>query len=347
MDVREHLSQHERVEQLPLVTESATVTLAEAMDDNRTEAVEDAIRGQLEPLDGANWLDEIHDGAEYQWEELSERLDAIDVSEHRRDDISTLVDRLERAYPSLLQVRVRAEEELDFAPGQYVTLQFHDTPRAYSLADSPNEDELAFGVRRVPGGRLTSDLFQELEVGDQVVVRGPNGEMTLDEPSNRDMVFLATGTGAAPFKSMIDYTFEEGRDTVDGEQRDVWLFLGCGWEDDIPHREHFRELADERENFHFVPTLTRESLLTDWDGETDYVQQVFIKYLDDELDETDLPDAFADVATERPKTDVDARIRPENTELYACGVTAMVTTLVRAAKAVGVPEDSMQYEGFG
>ncbi|WP_135302701.1 FAD-binding oxidoreductase [Haloarcula amylovorans] len=347
MEVREHLSQHERAEQLPLVTESATVTLAEAMDRNRTEEVEDAIREQLEAVDGANWLSEIHDGAEYQWEELADRLDTVDISDYRRDDISTLVDRFERAYPSLLRVRVRVDEKLNFAPGQYVTLQFHDTPRAYSLSDSPNEDELGFGIRRVPGGRLTSDLFQELEVDDQVVVRGPNGEMTLDDPSNRDMVFLATGTGAAPFKSMIDYTFEEDRDTVDGEQRDVWLFLGCGWEDDIPHREHFEDLAAERENFHFVPTLTREPLLTDWDGETDYVQQVFIKHLGDELDETELPNGFADMATEQPKTDIDERIHPENTELYACGVTAMVTTLVRAAKAVGVPEDSMQYEGFG
>jgi CDP-4-dehydro-6-deoxyglucose reductase len=168
--------------------------------------------------------------------------------------------------------------------------------------------------------------------------------MVLDGPSDRDLVFMATGTGVAPFKSMIDYVFEHGWD----EGRHVWLFLGCGWEDDLPYREAFREYDRTREGFHFVPSLTREELLTDWAGETDYIQRVLLSYLDDDaLDGVSLPSELAAYRDAEPARDIDARIDPADVELYACGITAMVGTLVAAARAVGVNDEHMEYEGFG
>jgi len=61
-------------------------------------------------------------------------------------------------------------------------------------------------------------------------------------------VFLATGTGVAPFKSMIDYVFGTGRDEYGGVERDVWPFLGAAWRDDLPYREAFRGLVRTHEN---------------------------------------------------------------------------------------------------
>lgn len=348
MDLPSHLSQHERAAQLPLVTKDARVTLAEPMDRNRNDEVLSAVRDQIAAVGERSWLSDVDAGSTYRWAALFERLRAAGASSARLDRVRTLADRFDRPYPSLLRLRVKADVDIDFAPGQYVTLRVGDTPRAYSLANSPTEDELEFCIKLVPGGRLTSDLFEHVDVGDRVVVRGPNGHMVLDPPSSRDMVFLATGTGVAPFKSMIDYTFETGRDAVDGEPRDIWLFLGCGWEDDLPHREHFRRLDAEHDHFHFVPTLTREPLLTDWDGETDYVQSVFVAHVsEDALAGARLPEALADARERAPKSGVDARIDPSNAELYACGISAMVATLVRAARSVGVPVSEMQYEGFG
>lgn len=101
-----------------------------------------------------------------------------------------------------------------------------------------------------------------LAVGDHLSIRGPfGGEFVLQEPSTRDLVFLATGTGVAPLKSMIDYCFEEGLDEYRGTRRDVWLFLGASWVDDLPNYDAFRELSTARDNFHFVPTASRESFL--------------------------------------------------------------------------------------
>lgn len=346
--VPRHLSQHERAEQLRLVTDSATVTVHEAMDNSRNREVRDALRGALASVGDESWLDEVKSGADYDWPTLFERLDGADASDRTIGAVETLAERIERPYPSLLRMRVDPETDVDFAPGQYATVRAHGTPRAYSIANSPSEDELEFAIRRVPGGRLTSDLFVNVRVGDEVVVRGPNGDMVLNDPSGRDIVFLATGTGVAPFKSMIDYCFERGWDEHEGERRDVWLFLGCGWKDDLPYRDAFRELDRRKPNFHFVPTLTREHLLSDWPGESDYVQQVFVKYLDEAaLDGVELPESLAPFRAADPALDVSARIDPEETNVYACGITAMVETLVRTARSVGVPEKHMQFEGFG
>jgi CDP-4-dehydro-6-deoxyglucose reductase len=346
--VPRHASQHERAERLRLVTDEATVTLHEPMDRGRNRTVLDAIRRELADAGGESWLRAVKSGADYDWPALVERLRAAGARRGTVAAVETLAERFERPYPSLLRLRVDPDTDVDFSPGQYVTLRVRGTPRAYSVASAPGAEELEFAIRRVPGGRLTSELFEDVRVGDEVVVRGPNGDMVLDDPSTRDVAFLATGTGVAPFKSMIDYLFARGWDEQGGRRRHVWLFLGCGWEDDLPYRAAFRALDRERENFHFVPSLTREPLLSDWDGETDYVQRAFVTYLEEgALSGVTLPRSLAPFRTASPATDVDARIDPERTELYACGVTAMVRTLVRAARAVGVPDDHMQFEGFG
>lgn len=347
MEIPRHLGHHEVAKELPLVTDSGTVTLVEAMDHNRVRQARNAIQSLLGEAHHTPWV--AHGTSSDRWGQLRETVRrAVDIDAGRAADIETLIDRIERPYPSLVRVRVALEDPLNFAPGQYATLRAFNTPRPYSIASSPNDDELEFCIRLVPGGRLTSKLFEGLDPGDEVTVRGPAGHMVLDPPTERGIVFLATGTGVAPYKSMIDYIFEEGRDIVDGQPRDIWLFLGCGWEDDLPYREAFREYDATHDHFHFVPTLTREHLLSGWDGESDYVQQVMLKYVaEDALVGAELPERLEPYRDAEPALDVDARIDPERIELFACGVTAMVTVLVRAARAVGVPEERMQYEGFG
>ncbi len=348
MDVPRHASALERAEELPLVTESATVTVHEAMDRGRNDEVRAALRERVASVGEASWLRDVKSGADYDWEALDDRLADAGADEETRDAVETLGERIDRPYPSLLRLRVDPDDDMEFAPGQYAALRAEDTPRAYSIANAPGEPELEFAIRRVPGGRLTSELFTRLDEGDTVTVRGPNGDMVLRDPTERDVVFLATGTGVAPFKSMIDHLFEQGHDEFRGTTRQVWLFLGCGWADDLPYRQAFRQLDRERSNFHFVPTLTREPLLSDWEGETDYVQEVFVRYLTDEaLAGVELPGSLDRSRDAEPALGLDERIDPDGTVVYACGVTAMVETLVEAARAVGVPDDQMEYEGFG
>lgn len=346
MSIRDHLSQHEAADQLPLVTDAGRVTAIEPMDENRTEAIRAAVADRLRSHGKGQWVHEEVD-AEHaddvtiDWDPVSEF--AEDTSD---DELTDLLDRYDRPYPSLTRIQVAPDTPVAFAAGQYATIEFDGTPRPYSIASAPGDDELEFCIRRVPGGKLTSELFTYMNVGDEVTVRGPNGEFVLQEPSERDLVFLATGTGVAPLKSMIAYTFAEGRDEVDGAQRDVWLFLGCGWRDDLPYHDWFESLAADHENFHYVPSCTREQALTEWDGESDYVQRVLMKYVETDPDAT-LDGDLTSYLEKEPNRDVDARIDPANVEVYACGITAMVNTLVDSVEQLGVDGRYIDAEGFG
>jgi CDP-4-dehydro-6-deoxyglucose reductase len=364
MRIRQYLSQHETIEDLPLITESAVVADVSAMDRNRNDEVLDELRATLDEHGTDEWRENrpAADDACEDW--IGEQLGQADhiegdtpldryLSENPRDGtpgrkLTALQERYLQPYPSLLQIRVETDEPVEFAAGQYISVRYEDTTRVYSISSSPTRDELEFCIGRVPGGEMTSELAVELEPGDTVTLRGPYGELVLEDPSSRDVVFLATGTGVAPLKSMIDYLFEEEWDRYEGEQRDVWLFLGALWKDSVPYYDVFQEYAEERSNFHFVPTVDMESFLTDWDGETAFVQQTLVKYLDeDALDDQSLPEEFERFREEGPRYSISARLRPDRMEVYACGLSAMVTSLVDVVERLGVPPEHTQFEGFG
>lgn len=364
MRVREHLSQHEAAEELPLITESAVVREVTAMDRSRNDVIVAALRETLDEYGSDRWREErpSTEAAREDW--IQDRLDPIDhleggtpLSEYLgagwRDGaigekLAALQGRFLQPYPSLLRIAVEPGEPVEYVAGQYLSVRYHDVTRVYSVASSPNREDVEFCVRRVPGGRLTSELAVDLDPGEEVTLRGPYGELMLEPPSPRDVVFMATGTGVAPFKGMIDYLFEEGMDRYHGERRDVWLFLGAAWEDTLPYADAFSDYAAAHENFHFVPTLSRESYLTDWEGETAYVQHSLVKYVDDDaLGDRTLPDEFRPFLNRAPRYPIDARLDPSSMEVYACGLNAMVYSLVDAVERLGVPPGHTQFEGFG
>ncbi|WP_459192466.1 ferredoxin--NADP reductase [Halosimplex sp. J119] len=344
MTVREHASKHDRISDLPLVTESATVVEAEAMDRDRTAEVREAVDHWFERAGLADRYDTVSDYED--WGQLVQELRADGYHSFARR-CGALRERYERPHPMLTRIEFEPDESFEYLAGQYVGLRYCGESRAYSLASSPTSDTVEICVRRVPGGDLSPQLCADLQVGDRVTMRGPRGELVLDDPSKRDLVFLATGTGVAPLKGMTDYVFETGLDEVDGQQRDVWVFLGAAWEDDLPYREAFREYAAERDNFHFVPCLSREPYLSKWDGETDYVQHAFVKHVDDAAVTASLGRELERWLGESPDSGVDERIDPGNAEVYACGLNAMVHSLVDAAASVGVPDRFIEAEGFG
>ena len=364
MRIRRHLAQHETAEELPLVTESAVVTDVSAMDRNRTDEVVTELRVTLDEHGTDAWRRDRPSTDEACEDWLGEQLDEVDhldggtpltryVSEGDQADavgekLTALQERYLQPYPSLLRITVETDDPVEFAAGQYISLRYQETTRVYSIASSPTCAELEFCVGRVPGGQMTSELAVDLDAGDTVTLRGPYGELLLEEPSPRGIVFLATGTGAAPLKSMIESLFATGRDRYEETVRDVWLILGGAWEDTLPYRETFQSYADEYDNFHFVPTVSRESYLTEWTGETAYVQYTLAKYLaDGVVDGQSLPAAFERYRTKPPRYPIDARLDPSQLEVYACGLDAMVTSLVDAVERLGVPPEHTQFEGFG
>lgn len=343
-EVREHRSQHDDILDLPLVSDSARVTDVERMDMDRRPEVTAAIKGWISDHDLTDAYGPIEGPAD--WTGLPDRLvtDGYPVVARQ---IATLAERYDRPKPMLVRARFATDEPFDFVAGQYVGLRYRGTPRAYSIANSPTEEGIEICVRRVPGGKLSPQLCDSLTVGEEVTLRGPYGELVLGDHSARDVVFLATGTGVAPLKSMIDYLFDTGRDVYDGTERDVWLFLGAAWRDDVPYRAAFRALHDRQENFHFVPCLSREPVLTDWEGEAEYVQHALLKHTDRSVVPASLGQPLERRLDSRPRSGVEARIDPTDIDVYACGINAMVYSLVRTAEQMGVPPERIESEGFG
>ncbi|MFB6270044.1 MAG: FAD-binding oxidoreductase [Halobacterium sp.] len=341
--MREHDAQHEHAQSLPLVSRSATVTEVEALDrDRRPE-----IRQRLRDLAATHGFeDDVDLDGDIDWDAVFRA--ATGASRRLAPQVGAFRDRFQRAKPALTRIAFETDRPIDFAAGQYLSIRYGDRTRAYSIASSPNRSDTELCVRRVPDGRLSPRLCEELSVGDRLAVRGPNGHLLLENPSERDVVFLATGTGVAPMKSMLDYTFEEGRDEFDGEQRDVWLFLGAAWRDDLPYHDDFRALDAAHENFHYVPCLSREPWLSAWDGETDYIQDAMLKYVDERaLDDAAFGRHTAELLGDRPAVDTDARIDPHELEVYACGINAMVYSLETAVLRLGVPQTYVHCEGYG
>lgn len=354
MTVQQYMTQHELVDAEPLVSEEAMVISKTARDQRRNKEVRNAVQEILRDRGRKEWTDDVVLEEHIDWSRLWDHVHDHRVGGRLERTFRTLQERYERAYPSLITLQFAPQTEFDYVPGEYITVHYRHVPRPYSVASSPNREHIEICVRRVPGGRLTTLLCDDLEAGERIHVRGPfsgsfvGGEFLLQEPSERDVVFLATGTGVAPFKSMIDYAFEEGFDEYDDGQRDVWLFLGASWKDDLPYDEQFRTLDDEHANFHYVPTLSRESLLTHWDGETAYVQRVFAKYLDpDTVVPSDLPADVQPYVGEETSYDITERIDPRDAEVYACGINAMVYEIVSVAESAGVPLEFIRGEGYG
>lgn len=325
------------VSELPLVTDTGHITRVRAFDRHR----EAEMRASVSRILTEHGLADAVAGETVNWQQAM--ADAERLPAHHRRKLRQLRDRLERAYPSLVELTIDVGDDIDYAPGQFIGFRYEGRSRAYSLASSPNDDDLALCIRRVPGGRMTDHLLSNAAVSDEVTIRGPQGHFTLDEDSTKDLAFLATGTGVAPLRGMIRYLYQEDL----GDDRDVWLFYGTGWEDDLAYREEFRALEREHSGFHFVPTLTRERTATTWRGETDYVQQTVLKYLADDVTPPGLDRDLRKFLSRVPETDAPATIDPSNLQVYACGISAMVNTLEDVVHSVGVPDSDVYSEGFG
>jgi len=168
-------------------------------------------------------------------------------------------------------------ERFDFAPGQFLSAVAVDgrgksQTRAYSIASASSSNRFDLCVNRVESG-FFSNYLVDLPVGDSVQVHGPHGHFVLRNPVT-DSIFVATGTGIAPMRGFTQWLFPEtgpdaGMDRSEGRQ--IWLIYGTRHESEIYYRDYFDRLAEERENFHYVTTLSRAG--DEWTGKRGYVQE--------------------------------------------------------------------------
>jgi len=179
-------------------------------------------------------------------------------------------------------VRVRPEEKISFAPGQYVTVGLPADSklieRPYSVASSPEEGELEFFLEAVPGGKLSPRLY-EVPVGGEVYVRpSAKGRFTFDDGSgNRNHFMVATVTGVAPFVGMIR-SLAAGQGSAMPHQ--VAILHSASASSELGYRNELAGLAERYSWFEYIPTVSRPWLDPGWPGERGRVEDVARKYLD-------------------------------------------------------------------
>lgn len=203
-------------------------------------------------------------------------------------------------------------EKVEFIPGQFVS--FTDTvngkkiTRAYSIASAPsstNRFELCLNL--VTEGVFSPHLFQ-MKPGDAVDMIPPLGQFVLRHP-DRDSILIATGTGIAPFRSILQAHLSPNSSAFT-------LLFGVRHEHSLMYRNEFEEMAGRFPNFQFWPTLTRPG--PEWTGRTGRVQ-------------THLEEAIGG------RRDVD---------VFLCGLRAMVDDVRKILKEMGFDRKQILYEKY-
>ena len=107
------------------------------------------------------------------------------------------------------------------------------------------------------GGVGSTYLFNEMKEGSELTLRGPQGVFVLPEIIDHDLYFICTGTGIAPFRSMMHHIRNHKI-----PHKEVYLLFGTRTKNDLLYLDEMRRLESEVESFHYIPTLSRE----DWEG---------------------------------------------------------------------------------
>jgi glycine betaine catabolism B len=170
-------------------------------------------------------------------------------------------------------IQVPELERFDFEPGQFITfdLPIHEKPnkrwRSYSIAswpDGTNVFELVIVLDK--NGLGTPYLFNEVVVGSELTFRGAQGVFTLKHPIENDVVMICTGTGIAPFRSMVNYLHLHNT-----ERKNIYLVFGCRTKDTLLYYNELKELETKMPGFTYIPTLSREQ----WEGKSGYVHPIY------------------------------------------------------------------------
>lgn len=197
------------------------------------------------------------------------------------------VIKIEGATPATRRfwIQVPELEKFDFKPGQFVTLDLpiHEKKnkrwRSYSIASAPDGTNIfELVIVLMEDGVGTNYLFNEIQEGSEVTLRGPQGVFTLPETIDKDLFFICTGTGIAPFRAMTHYIHSHKI-----PHKKIYLIFGCRKQEDALYGSELKELETDMSSFRYIPTFSREE--PSQDKRTGYVHAVYEELLQNEKPE--------------------------------------------------------------
>jgi CDP-4-dehydro-6-deoxyglucose reductase len=176
---------------------------------------------------------------------------------------------------AVLQLQLPASERFQFLAGQYLEFLLKDNKRrAYSIASAPHEQgPLELHIRHLPGGLFTDSLFGQASDGKQIkekdILRfeGPLGSFFLREDSKKPIIFLASGTGFAPIKSMLMHIQEKKI------KREIHFYWGGRRPKDLYMDSLCQEFIHTIPSFHYTPVISDALVEDAWQGRTGFVHR--------------------------------------------------------------------------
>ena len=208
-------------------------------------------------------------------------------------------------------IKMDNRSSLGFLPGQYVNVQVPgtDQARSFSFSSGPGEDEVAFLIRNTTYGVLTTYLRERAKTGDKISFNGPLGSFYLRK-IERPVLFLAGGTGLAPFLSMLNKIEQDG-----GSEHPIHLIFGVTNDPDLVEVEKLEGYASRMPNFTFTCVVASE--------ESSYPNKGFVTH---HMKPEHLHDGFVDI--------------------YLCGPPPMVDAVRKYLADQGIEPASFYYEKF-
>ena len=227
---------------------------------------------------------------------------------------------LEKKSADVVQLRLQlpATETFRYHAGQYIEFILRDgARRAYSMANAPHTQTEAPGVelhiRHMPGGKFTDHVFGAMKEKDILRVEGPFGSFYLREDSDKPIVLLASGTGFAPIKALIEQL------QFKGSTRAVTLYWGGRRPQDLYLHDWVLARAAEMPQLRYVPVVSDALPEDGWSGRTGFVHQAVL-------------DDFADLSGH---------------QVYACGAPIVVESARVAYSAQrGLPAEEFYADAF-
>jgi len=214
----------------------------------------------------------------------------------------------------LLGLKLPANERLQFLAGQYLEFLLKDgTRRSFSMGNAPHDDGLIqLHVRHVPGGQFTDHVFGRMKERDILRFEGPHGTFFLREDSAKPIVLVASGTGFAPIKSIIEQALHN----------EISRSMTLYWGGRRPQDLYLHALAEgwaAQGRLTYVPVISDGLPADAWTGRTGFVHRAVME---------DFPDL-------------------SQHQVYACGVPIMVDAARRDfTTACKLPEDEFYADSF-
>jgi len=209
--------------------------------------------------------------------------------------------------PTVHRILLKPKKPFSFVAGQFINVRVGSEGKPYSIASAPDEKYLELCIKRA--GHF-SGIMDDLRKGKVVNIIGPNGAFTLTNSKGKELIFVATGTGIAPIKSMITDLLHKS------DKRKITLYFGVRKQSGILYKKLFTELSKKHENFNFISVLSRPP--ASWKGAVGHVDNII---------------------KEQVKN-------AKNKDIFMCGLPAMVEGVEKLARQIGFKETQIFREKF-